>query len=251
MRVFPVHVFIALFLVCAVALFFQKPMAQNLAYHQFADGRTMLGIPNFWNVVSNLPFFFVGSYGLFRCFSMWKLRSSGTMRLIPLILGIGVFSVSFGSAYYHAAPSNATLIWDRLPMTLMFMALFSLVLFDFLGEKWGEIGLWVSVPFGIFSVVYWHFTEIVGQGDLRPYAFVQFFPMVAVIALVLFFPKRVKYGGLLLGIVGIYGVAKAAEHLDFEIFRMLGFWSGHTIKHLVGAASLFFAMKILDGWKVT
>ena len=27
------------------------PMTQDESYHQFADQRTILGIPNFWNVV--------------------------------------------------------------------------------------------------------------------------------------------------------------------------------------------------------
>lgn len=239
-----------MFALCALGLAVQKPIGQNPGYHHFADGRSMLGIPNFWNVMSNLPFLFVGIYGLLKCSRDWNSRPTGAARLIPLVLGLGVFSVSFGSAYYHLWPSNGTLIWDRLPMTLMFMALFSLVLYDFLGKKAGEIGLWLSVPFGIFSVVYWHFTEMAGHGDLRPYAFVQFFPMVAVIGLVAFFPKKVGYKGLLLTVVGLYGLAKIAEHQDHEIFQMLGFWSGHTVKHLVGAVSLFYAMKILDGWLI-
>src|SRR5215469_11665902 len=39
---------------------------QDQAYHQFADQRTLLGIPNFWNVVSNIPFLVVGAVGLAR-----------------------------------------------------------------------------------------------------------------------------------------------------------------------------------------
>jgi hypothetical protein len=40
------------------------PIPQDPSYHQFADQRTLLGIPNFWNVVSNLPFVLVGAIGL-------------------------------------------------------------------------------------------------------------------------------------------------------------------------------------------
>lgn len=40
------------------------PVAQDLNYQLFADQDTWLGMPNFWNVVSNLPFVAVGIYGL-------------------------------------------------------------------------------------------------------------------------------------------------------------------------------------------
>ncbi len=251
MRFQPAHLFAALFAICAAGLLFQSPIAQNPAYHNFADARPMLGIPNFWNVASNIPFFFVGLAGLFDCFKNWNSRPPGAARLIPLVLPLGIFGVSFGSAYYHAWPSNATLIWDRLPMTLMFMALFSLVVYDFLGKRAGEWAFWLSVPFGVFSVAYWHFTEQAGHGDLRPYAFVQFFPMLAVAVLLVFFPKKVGYGRILWSVVGLYAVAKICEHFDREIFDVLGFWSGHTIKHLIGGISLWIALKILDGWPKT
>ena len=40
------------------------PMTQSLAYHNFADGRTLWGVPNFWNVMTNVPFALVGVRGL-------------------------------------------------------------------------------------------------------------------------------------------------------------------------------------------
>jgi hypothetical protein len=40
------------------------PLLQDQSYHQFADQRELFGIPNFWNVVSNLPFIAVGAVGL-------------------------------------------------------------------------------------------------------------------------------------------------------------------------------------------
>jgi hypothetical protein len=47
-------------------LLFLPPIPQPQDYHQFADQRTLLGVPNFWNVVSNLPFVLVGAWGLYR-----------------------------------------------------------------------------------------------------------------------------------------------------------------------------------------
>lgn len=250
MKLTPTAVFLFFLLGAVVGLGQMEPMCQNCDYHNFADGRAMLGIPNFWNVVSNLPFFFVGIYGLRQAARLWLMRPAGVARLIPWTLALGVFGVSFGSSYYHWMPENATLIWDRLPMTLMFMALFSLIIHDFLGEKAGKIGFWIAVPFGIFSVVYWHFTECAGCGDLRPYGFVQFFPLAMVPILFAFFPKMVGYGRTMALAVGLYAVAKVAEHFDRAIFETLGFWSGHTIKHLVAAGGLWFAVRLLDSWRI-
>src|SRR5215831_653555 len=36
---------------------------QDQAYHLFADQRALVGIPNFWNFVSNIPFAVVGAVG--------------------------------------------------------------------------------------------------------------------------------------------------------------------------------------------
>ena len=53
-------------LVTVVALLRHGPIPQDPAYHAFADTRRIAGIPNFWNVVSNLPFLLAGLYGLAR-----------------------------------------------------------------------------------------------------------------------------------------------------------------------------------------
>jgi hypothetical protein len=50
--------------VAAGVLFLLPPIPQDLRYHEFADHRTVWGIPNFWNVVSNLPFLLVALWGL-------------------------------------------------------------------------------------------------------------------------------------------------------------------------------------------
>jgi hypothetical protein len=73
------------------ALLLLPPTPQDQSYHRFADGRTLLGIPNFWNVVSNLPFIAVGAVGLRQFY-----RHPET-----LMLFLGVFLTGFGSSYYH------------------------------------------------------------------------------------------------------------------------------------------------------
>ena len=41
-----------------------SPVVLNPAYHAFSDSRTFLGIPHFFNVVTNLAFILVGLLGL-------------------------------------------------------------------------------------------------------------------------------------------------------------------------------------------
>ncbi len=240
-----------LLLLFVALLLTQKPMAQALDYHAFADARTILGIPNFWNVVSNLPFFFIGIYGIQKALHNWTLRNSTTMHSLTLILSIGIFATSFGSAYYHWSPNNDTLVWDRLPMTLMFMALFSLVVYDFCGEKVGERTFWISILIGVGSVAYWNWTESNGVGDLRPYALVQFFPLLALPFLFVFFSKKVTYGKYILGTAVFYILAKICEYADVAIFEFTKhWWSGHTIKHLLASIALYYMVKLLDKWRM-
>ncbi len=59
-----------IWLVCGILLlpwwrfFFYAECPQAAGYHEFADTRIFLGIPNFLNVISNIPFLLVGILGL-------------------------------------------------------------------------------------------------------------------------------------------------------------------------------------------
>src|SRR5713101_5041481 len=161
---------------------------QAPGYHAFADQRRLLGIPNFWNVASNLPFFVVGLAGLF---TLGRRATPGILpALLPAYLAffLGTVLVSIGSGYYHLSPSDKSLVWDRLPMTVTFMAFLAILI----GEQIApEIGARLLIPLlvvGVLSVTYWWFTEQQGGDDLRPYLLVQFLPMVLAPLLLLLFP---------------------------------------------------------------
>jgi hypothetical protein len=121
------HLLLALSLAMVLAIAAQPPIPQDPAYHRFADARTLLGVPDFWNVASNLPFLLVGLAGL-----AWLARHAAAIEPVLRrawgLLFAGVSLVGLGSAWYHLQPGNAALVWDRLPMTLAFMALFAIVL---------------------------------------------------------------------------------------------------------------------------
>src|SRR5258708_1963065 len=106
----------------------QARFPQDSRYHNFADQRHLLGIPNFWNVISNAPFLVVGVLGL------WALLFGRPTGILPELKAgyvaffLGTALVAFGSSYYHLRPDNETLFWDRLPMTIAFMSFFAVVI---------------------------------------------------------------------------------------------------------------------------
>jgi hypothetical protein len=99
---------------------FIPPIPQDPAYHQFADAKPIWGIPNFLNVVTSLAFVVVGLLGTF---SVRTRRLTVAPWSWRTLFG-AVTLVGLGSAYYHWAPGNWTLVWDRLPMAVGFTALF-------------------------------------------------------------------------------------------------------------------------------
>jgi len=109
---------IALSVISIVAVFFIEPIPQVPSYHEFADTRSILGIPNFWNVASNFPFLLAGGLGFYYLRSKDQPGILPELHLAYLVFFAGILLTGLGSAYYHYTPDNATLIWDRLAMTL-------------------------------------------------------------------------------------------------------------------------------------
>ncbi len=173
---------IALLLLLSVSgilsVFLFQPIAQDPVYHHFADSRQYAGIPNFWNVISNFPFVVVGILALY---CLVKRKPQGMFQELfinKLTFFLGIFLTGIGSSYYHLHPANETLLWDRLPMTISFMAFFSIIIGEMISLKAGKAFLVPLLVIGIVSVLYWHITEGKGRGDLRLYGLVQFLPML-------------------------------------------------------------------------
>lgn len=225
--------------VSAAVVFSQCPIRQDQAYHRFADTREVLGIPNFQNVVSNLPFLLVGVAGLVRLRRRLAQPSGAaevSERAAWFFLFLGVALTAFGSAWYHLRPSNASLVWDRLPMTLGFMGLLAGIVGERIGERAYRLLLWPLLGIGVASVLYWYASEFRGAGDLRLYGLVQFFPLLLIPLLMALYQPRYTGGRWIFVALGAYGLAKLLEHYDREIYDTLGFVSGHPLKHLAAAA---------------
>ena len=217
----------------------QGPIPQDASYHLFVDTRTIGSIPNFWNVVTSIPFAIVGLLGLVKLSTPGKLKFLHENTGAYMLLFVGTLLVSFGSAYYHLEPNNQSLVWDRLPMSIAFMALLSIVISEFLSVRSGKALLLPLILTGILSVAYWHFGESRGSGDLRFYVIVQFYPMIALFIMLLCFRSRYTHVKAYWWLLLAYIVAKLFEHYDAEVYRSLGFISGHSLKHLTAALGVF------------
>ncbi len=232
-------ILIAITLLAGIAIYFSPPIVQDPAYHQFADQRTLFAIPNFWNVISNSAFLWVGVIGLYRLYKN-RLNIVYEVRHAYFIFFTAIAFISFGSVYYHWHPNNLTLVWDRLPMTFVFMSLMSFVMAETLSVSWGRNSLFPFLVIGFLSVCYWYWGELHSAGDLRLYALVQFLPMVLLLVLLLFgqptFKNQLGYWCLF----GAYVLAKLTEHFDVAIFNYTsGILAGHVLKHLFAVVGLY------------
>jgi len=219
-------------------LLFIAPIPQDPAYHQFADLKTVWGIPNFLNVVTSLPFLFVGLLGIISARTHPLIVAPWSWRFL---FG-GVALVGLGSAYYHWAPNHWTLVWDRLPMAVGFMALFVALLSENVNPKLETILLVPLCLLAIFSVVYWHFMD-----DLRFYIWVQVSPLLGILILFLLFRGRQTHQVYLMAALGLYILAKMAEVYDQSIYSMTQQnFSGHSLKHLLSAWAVFLIYRMLN-----
>ena len=228
-------------LLAGIAMIVHGPIAQLPHYHEFADQRTVLGIAHGWDVLSNLGFLAVG---------LWALAAAHGRGDVPEAAARNLFFFSLlltaaGSTWYHLAPDNARLVFDRLPIAIACAALLAAALARIHGGRIpGLLPILLVVAVG--SVYWWSWTESLGRGDLRPYLLLQFAPLVLVplwqwlqgapIA------ERVDFGIA----IALYAAAKAFELQDGAVLAATGLVSGHTIKHLLAAlAAVFIARAFL------
>src|SRR3970040_1771433 len=205
-----VWIIVGIGLAAIVTVLFLPPIPQNPAYHDFADRRPFLGIPNALNVLSSAPFYLVDALGL----AFVRRRAALEERTALLILFAGVGLTGFGSAYYHLAPGNVTLFWDRLPMTIVFMSLFAVIIAERIRLTAGRRVLPLLL-------------------------------LVATPLILLLFPPRYTRGADLLGALAWYALAKLFEALDARFFAVGGIVSGHTLKHLASAVAMYWILRMV------
>jgi hypothetical protein len=212
------------------------PMPQDPAYHMFADLRTCLGfIPRAGDVLTNLAILAAGVFGL--AMRPRMNVAPGEWPAVNVLIA-GAFLTAAGSAYYHWAPSNATLVWDRLPMMLIIPPVLVLVLADRIHPAYARRALVPLVAFAMASVLWWNLSEAIGEEDVRLYLMVRVLLAVGILLLIVFRPSRYTASGWLIGALVGEGAMMTFERLDHQIFALTGgLASGHNLKHLtVGVA---------------
>ncbi|MGE4051381.1 MAG: hypothetical protein AB7F38_09945 [Piscinibacter sp.] len=231
-------ILLALAALLAAALWIHGPIPQWDSYHHFADRRAWLAIPNAADVLSNLPFAVIGAWWL------WAMRGLPRTPATPAwrAFAVALIATAAGSAFYHWAPDNASLAFDRLPIAWACAALTCAFLAERVDERWSRSGVLAgALVLASASVALWWWSEAAGRSDLRAYLLVQFLPMLLVpAALLLSLPRRFAaaapdraWWGVLLG----YALAKALEVADHAVFEHLAWLSGHTLKHLAAAGA--------------
>lgn len=221
-----------------VTVLFVRPLPQPPEYHHFADQRTLLGIPHFMDVATNLPFLVAGVLGLYNAVAGRDLFYPVPAARGPwALLGLAIALTAFGSAYYHWDPCDARLFWDRLPMAIGFSAVLGILVLERVDRRVGAV-LWVPLVIaGVWSLVYWR-----THGDLRFYVLLQAWAVLLPPLVLGVFPAPSTESRWLWMGLGLYGLAKAFEALDAPIFSLSHAMSGHSLKHLAaaGGSGCFF-----------
>lgn len=231
-------VFVAIILVGAL-----KPIAQDISYHSFADERRMCSLPNFWNVISNVPFLLIGLFGMIYYFKQIRDKQEDVLYVNKLLFCFGIFLTGIGSSFYHLHPDNDSLVWDRLPMTIAFMSFFSIVLGNFICYKTGQRMLFPLLLLGLISLVYWRMTSERGVEDLRFYIIIQFLPVVLIPVILLLYQENRSIKIYFWLILLSYVIAKIFECSDVFFYQKSNALSGHSLKHFAAALGpLIFLM---------
>jgi hypothetical protein len=241
----------ALALAAAAWGVFAPPLVQDQQYHRFADTRFFIGVANAADTLSNLAFLIVGGLGLAFLQRERTARHSAAFASSQELTAYWVFFAgvaltSVGSAYYHMAPDDARLVWDRLPMTIAFMSLVAAVVSERISVRIGAGLLLPLVLLGLASVVNWRWSALSGFENLRPYLAVQYGSIAVVLSVSLLYRSRYTHGWAIFLLAAAYAVAKVVEVYDRDIYEARQWLSGHTLKHLAAALGIYVLLLALQ-----
>jgi hypothetical protein len=231
---------IAICAAAVVVMLLAPRIPQDPLYHEFADQRAWLGIPNALNVLSSLIFAWVGIEGLYRLVKNSLRVETGIYPAYPIFFAALLLTAP-GSAYYHWSPDNTSLALDRLPMAIAFVSFTAILLAERVSPGFASRAFPLLVLAAIAGVGYWYYSELAGRGDLRGYVLLQGLPIILLPVILLAFESRYTRNADLWWLLGCYLAAKCCEQFDQAIYDALGVISGHGLKHIAaGAGSLVF-----------
>lgn len=234
-------------LIPILVLFFviweKLPLNDRPEYYAFIDERSFAGIPNAWNVLSNLPFLYVG----WQIGKVFRPEGDPAYRYPGILLAIGMALTAIGSSYFHADPNPSTLFWDRLPMVVAFSGVFLLLISDRFSRELSRRIFWPLLGLSIASVLYWRYGE-----NLRPYLSLQFGLLIFTFAIAIFTRGNRLRNSAVFGMAGLYLAAKVLEAKDAPIFTTFGeLASGHSLKHLLAAVAVLIFVRRFEARPVS
>ena len=229
----------------AATVWLQAPFAQDADYHRFADNTSLFGIANFYNVTSNVLMLLAGLLGLGGSMNMQAMHVYAGLRRQFGVVFTATVLAAIASSGYHLAPDNASLLWDRLAMAVIFTGLLALVYSIYVSAFYGRLLFWPLLLAGVGSVLYWYRTEQLGMGDLRFYALTQYLSVLLVILIVILYHRAGKPTMLTVSALLLYALAKLAEHFDALLYHYTGVVSGHSLKHLFAGLAMFMIVLLM------
>ena len=220
-------------------------MAQPAHYHAFADQRGWGGLPHAGDVLSNLGFVIAGLAGFVVLWRADRYRINATARALCALFFAGLLCSGAGSTFYHWAPQDASLAWDRLGMSVAFAGLLGLAVQTRIDDISARITAAVMLLAAPISVWVWSQTS-----NVLPWVLVQAGGMVIILWLSFVAPRRHALPVELGWGIGLYAVAKLLEMSDSDVFEISGHAiSGHSLKHWVAAAAALPVLRALQQWR--
>lgn len=196
--------------------------------HPFVDARTLWGIPNAIDVLSNAPMALAGLLGL------WTLRGRLLPRVTEAALRVfftGLLVTGAGSTLYHWSPDAAGLVADRSGMAVTFAGALALAVAERVGQAPARPMLRVAFIAAALSAVL-PFTH----GNVLHWAVVQFGGVALMVWAAWQRPAPGAIGVHIGALIAWYALAKALELGDAAVFHVTSGWiSGHSLKHLAAA----------------
>ncbi|MGR5065139.1 ceramidase domain-containing protein [Photobacterium sp. DNB22_13_2] len=237
---------IVIALVLGILAIYFSPIRQSRNFYDYADQRLLLGIPHFWNVVSNLGFLFVGIIGLRESIRN-RLVINQSLSFVYQLFFISLIGAFLGSSLYHLSPGPFTLMIDRLPITIGFICLYCIVIAEYLSTTLGRSMLLPTLAYGVLSVIYWYMTDVIdGRGNMAPYVLVQLLPIIHIPLILWLYPNSRNPTRYYLYALGLYLLCKLAESNDEEIYQLTSQVSGHFLKHILAALAGYC---VYLGWR--
>lgn len=233
----PQHLPVIIIGLSILTLLFAGPVAQLDNYHAFADQVSWRGINHVGDVLSNIGFAIVGIIGLVVVSARKNQPEFQFSHTGWQLFCAGLILTAAGSTWYHLAPDNFRLIFDRLPIALACAGLLAAVRSENVPDaQCGRDTIWLGL-FAITSVAWWALTDLRGDGDLRPYLLLQAAPLVLIPLWQAIYkaPRRERL--VMANAIALYVAAKIFELSDHQVAELTGFVSGHSLKHLLATAA--------------